>query len=225
MLQTMISLTNKQEYAYKKIKDMIISNEFMPGEMLIERNLCERLSISRTPIRAALAQLANERLVLFQPGRGMAIAPFDRNDVLDIYELREVLDVLAIKLFMNNVTKNLLAEMEHCLIEMEIAFKRNDFQTIAKFDIHFHAIYLNNTKNMRLQPMLSTLTDQINRLLNMVDRNDRNHIFNSLKEHREIYEAVAQGDVQQARQTILQHILSIKEYHLARILEGMHRNE
>ncbi len=218
------SLASKQEYAYEAIKEMIVSNEFLPGDLLVERTLSTRLDISRTPIRAALTQLANEGLVTFHPGRGMAVASFDLSDALDIFELREALDVLAIKLFMNNVTKNLLAEMLGCINDMEAAYHRDDFKAGAAADIKFHSLYLNNTKNRRLQPFLGTLMDQINRLLNSV-REDSNHAFVSLREHREIYEAVAKDDVQEAQHAMLRHIISLKEYHLSRIIEESIRNK
>lgn len=206
-------LSSKQEYAYSKLKEMIISNELQPGVLLVERNLGDILNISRTPIRAALTQLVNEGLVLFAPGRGMAVAPIYAKDIKETYTLREVLDVLAIKLFMENATKSMKLDMEDTVEAMEKAYAEHDYESVAQADKAFHHIYSSNTGNKRLETMLSALRDQANRMLYHAKMDDM-RIQRSIKEHREIMEAVKNDDVSKAENAMYQHMLGLKEYHL-----------
>jgi len=206
-------LSSKQEYTYSKLKEMIISNELRPGVLLVERNLGKILNVSRTPIRTALTQLVNEGLVLFAPGQGMAVAPIYSKDIQETYTLREVLDVLAIKLFMENATKAMKLDIEDTVEAMEKAYAEHDYEGVAKADKDFHHIYSSNTGNKRLETMLGTLRDQANRMLFYAKMDDL-RIQCSIKEHREIMEAVKDHDVTKAQDAMYHHMLGLKEYHL-----------
>ncbi len=80
------------------LRDLIINGEIQPGERLSEVALAERLSVSRTPLRAALQRLEQEGLVALIPSGGYAVRSFTRQDVIDAIELRGVLEGTAARL-------------------------------------------------------------------------------------------------------------------------------
>ena len=205
-------LSSKQEYAYKKLKDMIISNELTQGTLLVERSLSEFLCISRTPIRAALNQLMNEGFLIFCPGRGMAVAQIDAQDVVNTYVLREVLDVLAIRLFIENVPTAFKVELEETVLQMEASLAAGNLKAVAGYDRHFHNIYRYNTRNKRLEFMLGTLMDQVDRLHNLA-KDDPERTRQSVKEHRAIIDAVLRNDVEGAERAMHIHMSGLKVYH------------
>jgi DNA-binding GntR family transcriptional regulator len=89
---------NKLVEAYEKLKKAIIDYEFPPGKLLIERELCELIGVSRTPVREALRRLSSDGFVDFVPGRGTVVTRLTKEDMIHIYELKEALDKMAVKL-------------------------------------------------------------------------------------------------------------------------------
>ncbi len=99
-------MTLEQERAPKQqtakallgLRDLILTGEVEPGERLSEVALSERLSVSRTPLRAALQKLEQEGLVALIPSGGYAVRSFSRQEVIDAIELRGVLEGAAARL-------------------------------------------------------------------------------------------------------------------------------
>ncbi|WP_246780387.1 GntR family transcriptional regulator [Rhizobium sp. AQ_MP] len=86
------------------LRDLILAGEVEPGERLSEVGLAERLSVSRTPLRAALQRLEQEGLVALIPSGGYAVRSFSRQEVIDAIELRGVLEGTAARLAAERAT-------------------------------------------------------------------------------------------------------------------------
>lgn len=95
---------------YHSLKEDICNGVIKTGELLSEAQLAERLSVSRTPVREALAALENEGLVDIRRGIGASVKPITAGDLLHIYELRKVLEPMAAKTAVYHLTN---AELEH----------------------------------------------------------------------------------------------------------------
>ena len=214
----MLNNTNKskQDEAYEAIKQMIVLNKITPGTMLVERQLCEALNLSRTPIRGALRELENENLVTFFPGRGMVVSSIRIEDVIEIYEIREVLDVLAIKLFLLKNNQDKIDELRSHLQAMKKSLDAKDFQDFINQDMEFHNCYLNNTGNLRLESIMISLHDQINRFLSLTS-NDEERCLISYQDHKKVMDAIDEGDNDMAEQMVYQHIQNAREYHVNRL--------
>ena len=89
--------------ALLRLRDLILEGGLAPGERLSELAVVERLGVSRTPVRAALARLEHEGLVEALPGGGYAVREFSRADVNDAIEIRGVLEGLAARLARRNL--------------------------------------------------------------------------------------------------------------------------
>lgn len=207
---------SKQDEAYEAIKKLIVQNEIAPGTLLVERHLCDQLHLSRTPIRAALQELANENLVALFPGRGMVVSSIRIEDVIEIYELREVLDALAIKLFLRNYDQEKIKKLRAHVEAMKDALDKKDYQSFIKQDMEFHNCYLNNTGNSRLESIMKSLHDQINRFLNLTS-NDEERCRISYDDHKKVIDAIDEGDYEQAEKMVREHIINAREYHVERL--------
>ena len=97
---------------YEGIKQLILSGKLRPGQKLAERDLGERLKVSRTPIREALTRLVQDGLVESRPQRGHFVREVDAKTVEDLYDLREMLEKHAIRLAMRRLSEADLAELE-----------------------------------------------------------------------------------------------------------------
>jgi DNA-binding GntR family transcriptional regulator len=81
--------------AYVRVRDLIVSGGLRPGQKLVDRDLADQLSVSRTPIREALARLAMMGLVEARSRRGYYVAQFQAKQMSELYEFRKILEVAA----------------------------------------------------------------------------------------------------------------------------------
>ena len=90
--------TSRAEYAYKMLLDAIHEQTLKPGERVREDEASKMLGISRTPVRQALHKLQTRGLLRQAPGRGLLVAELDRQQVIELYAMRELLEGAAARL-------------------------------------------------------------------------------------------------------------------------------
>src|SRR5690554_6813992 len=100
----------------KRLRHWILQGKLKPGERLEEIPLAEKLGVSRTPVRAALATLGNEGLLEHRPKRGYTVRVYTFDDILGAYEVRSVLEGLACrKAAQRGLSVETLARLRACL--------------------------------------------------------------------------------------------------------------
>ncbi|MPW24728.1 FCD domain-containing protein [Alkalibaculum sp. M08DMB] len=206
---------SKQQLAYEKIKDSIIKNEFLPDTLLVERQLCTNMDISRTPVRDALRRLAGEGLVEFIPDKGMFVSRIRLEDIIEIYELREALESMAVRLFTLRKTEEDLKIMEGCVEQQESSFNKGDYSLSVAKDMEFHEVYIKGAKNLRMENFLRTIHDQTNRVA-FSTTNDLERMERSIHQHKEVLEAIKSSDEVLAEELIKKHIIDTREYHMSK---------
>jgi GntR family transcriptional regulator of vanillate catabolism len=108
--------------AQLRLRDLILSGTLRPGERLSEPSVAERLGASRTPVRAALARLAEEGLVEAVPAGGFAVKSFTHEEIQDAIDLRGTLEGHAARLAAERGAPHaLLAEMKRLIVRMDEA--------------------------------------------------------------------------------------------------------
>ncbi len=207
---------NKQELAYNEIKQLILKGELKPNIFLSERSISNRLGVSRTPVRAALYELCNDNLIVYYQGKGMMVAGIRMEDVHDVYQIRDALDVLAVKIVMETNNTAVIEEMNACVEKMKEACEREDWEEMVKQDMQFHDSYFRGVNNTRLRTILHSLHDQVDRFMNMTIY-DVERLKASVAEHQEIMDAVNTGDVEGMSKALRKHLSIAKEYHMGRV--------
>lgn len=89
----------RREQVLERLRNAIIAGHFGPGDRLIERELCERMGVSRTSIREALRHLEAEQLIEVEPRRGPIVTRVSRKQVAEIYEVRALLEAAIVRRF------------------------------------------------------------------------------------------------------------------------------
>ena len=199
--------------AYEIIKEDIVCNKIKPGTLLVERQICEALNTSRTPVREAIQKLANENLIEFVPGMGAFVSNITYNDIIEIYDIRAMLEGLAAERCTLHIRPDEHRQLEANMLMLEEATQKNDYDGFIEQDIRFHQIIVNCARNERLKRLVGNYMDQARRITYLI-RDDRDRIKLSLKQHAVIHRAIQANDPQQAFEGMKAHLLNSKDYHI-----------
>jgi DNA-binding GntR family transcriptional regulator len=208
-----LKLNSKKEFAYQKIKEKILNNILKPGTILNERELCDDLNISRTPIREALLKLANDGLIEILPNRGAFVSNITYEMITESYSIREVLEGLAARLFCICATDEEINDLQEKLFLLEESYRNNDIENFVKYDKEFHNIILIGSKNKKLKGIMENIKNQVERITNLTKK-DFKRAEITLDHHKKIFAEIQKHNPVEAENLMKIHINDSKEYHI-----------
>lgn len=187
------------------LRQAIIAGEFLPGQRLVEMELCDALQISRPSLREALRHLESERLVDFIPNRGCFVATLAWEDAAQIYDTRLLLEPEMVSRAATRIGAAELAELEEALEQFKAAaFRRDKLAQVAASD-RFYQVIFGAAGNAIVKEVLEGLNARISvmrgRSMSHPDR-----AANSLVELEAICNAIAARDAEAARAAARRHI-------------------
>lgn len=195
-----------KEEAYQRIKTLILSDGLDGGDMLDIDRLASELGISRTPLREAILGLEKEGLVETIPYKGTFVVEVSKKDVGEIYQVREVLEPLAVRLATPVIPNEDLEEMGVLFASVGDEIGRGHFEHHFQSDTQFHDLIIRHCGNEVLQQVLGTLTDRIYRI-RVFSRNwPGRHMKQSFQEHGLILGAIMERDVAKAERLMAEHV-------------------
>ena len=157
-------LASLEYLAYERIKEAIITLAFPPGSPIVEVQLAERLGISKTPLRAGLMQLEREGLVVSVPYKGSRVAPITRQQIAQLYQLREAIEVYAVREAVRTFTEAELDALEAILQRQEQAVSVGDYEAANLLDRQFHRAPVDRLANPYLTEIFGNVLDHRRRL-------------------------------------------------------------
>ena len=205
---------SKKQIAYEKIKEMVISG-LPAGAPLVERDLCEKLDVSRTPVREALRQLASEGLVDIIDGKGVFVAKIRFEDMVEIFELREALESMAITLCVRRREPALIESLNELMSRQEAAYAEDNHQVLMECDMEFHQLIAKGSRNKRLSEMIISIYNQIRQMAISV-QDDQAVRDLAVKSHRKIMDAILERNEAEAARLMGAHVAETKQYHIER---------
>ena len=194
-----------REAVCETLRDAIRKGILEPGERLMEVQLAEELGISRTPVREAIRKLEQEGYVIMMPRRGTYVADISTGDIIEIFEIRSALESLATGLAARRIEPDELETLQNLLVEIEGYIAKNDIEKIVETDIKFHGLLYQVSRNERLVNIISNLKEQLARFRTL-SMSYPGRLQETLEEHSEMVEAIANGDVSAARDAAEHHM-------------------
>ncbi len=194
-----------RDVVFQTLRQAILKGELQPGERLMEMKLAESLGVSRTPIREAIRKLELEGLVVMIPRKGAAVANITEKDTKDVLEVRRTLEMFAVEVACDRITPKQLQELEEAAKAFEDSKGSMDLIRIAETDIKFHEVIYEATQNARLMQILNNLRENMYRY-RIEYLKDPNYYDSLVREHREILNAIENGDKDHARRCMRDHI-------------------
>lgn len=195
-----------REQVVSNLRTAIISGQFEPGDRLIERELCELMSVSRTSIREALRQLETEGLVENVPNRGMIVGTLSRSEAEDIYQVRSALEELACRLYAERATDEGIAALQRCMQGIEEAYQQEgDERVLLQAKNQFYDVLLRGCGNVTIAPLLLSLRDRVS-FLRSLSLSQPGRPVQSVEEVRQILQAIEQRDPEKAATACREHV-------------------
>lgn len=142
---------------YEELKSRIVKNEYKPGHVLNEIEISKEFNISRTPVRNAFQRLELDMLLNIVPRYGVQVAFIDFTTMKSLFELTTVLDPLATRNAVNNITKEQLARLKEITESLDALSSNDDYQKAIDYDEEFHSIILDACSNPWLESTLRSL--------------------------------------------------------------------
>jgi DNA-binding GntR family transcriptional regulator len=207
-----------RERAYRHIKKLISAGKLEAGSSISELQLAKDLRSSRTPIREAMNQLDAEGLLEQGQNGGMTVAQLKREDIIELYELREALEVYSVgrvaSLPLRPADKDRLQFMVDQLLVLKKEIEKSGAQTLGEeqnnrfveSDLGFHALLMSMTNNSRMQRIIHD-TRLLIRVFAIRRRgHDAGQLQSIYNFHQQILTAVAAGDRKLAMKAMAEHI-------------------
>jgi len=145
------------DWVFEQLKKEIVTGGLKPGEVFNEGAMAKRLNASRTPIREACNQLRNAGLLTSVPNKGYTVAPITVKDVLDVYQLRLVLEPVSAECAARYLTGEEIAKLQR-LLQPELEHSENEpHLALIELNREFHLRLAQATKNDRIVSWIDSL--------------------------------------------------------------------
>ncbi|MFE0543128.1 MULTISPECIES: GntR family transcriptional regulator [unclassified Streptomyces] len=192
--------------AYDHVRAAILDGSLTPGSRVTVRPLTEKLGLSPTPIKTALAALEREGFLIAVPHRGYFVPEAGTDDLLELYELREAVDGLAARRTAVAPDHDQIAtQLRQLLAEQREAIEANNLNRYGELDLEFHRLIWEGSGSRRLIPIAENLIAQV-RLGNRLSARAPGRLSVAVDEHEAILEAIGKGDPRAAERHIRRHV-------------------
>ncbi|MGI6028677.1 MAG: GntR family transcriptional regulator [Candidatus Heteroscillospira sp.] len=207
-----ICCSSIQEQLYKILRQEIVTCALREGEQLKEQELASRFNISRSPVREVLYRLVGDGLVTLIPNRGAYVKKFDVKYMLDVLDLREMLELRAIEIAPLTMSPEAVARFEALRKEMVklLASGEADVHKHADLDIRFHGQIMNLNDNAFIKDVSEKIA-AMNSMCLYISLQMGSRAVQSQQEHIETIDALLDGDVDRAAEIYKTHLSRTKQ--------------
>jgi DNA-binding GntR family transcriptional regulator len=189
-----------------QLEDDIVNGRMSPGEQVQIDQLMVRFGVSRTPVREALQQLEISGLVAVQPKRGTFVAQVGLSELIQMFEVMAELEAMCARLAARRVPAAALLDIEAALLACEAQCANQDSNAYYYANEQFHQLIYQACGNAFLVQQTQTLKNRL-KPYRRLQLQLRNRMAQSLREHREIVQALQRGDGEAAAMAAREHVL------------------
>ena len=202
------------DWVYEEIRGAIVDLRLEPGAPLREAAIATQLGVSKTPVREALGRLEQEGLVEATSFKGAVVSDYSERDLQEIYELRELLEGVAVRAAATEADDATLAALHEVIERSRAARDTDDLVLLAELLGRFDQIIFEQVENARIRNLIETLRAHLTRIGKLTEEIP-GRVEASVEEHAAIVEAIARGDADEAERAMRVHIASVRGDQLA----------
>ncbi|QUH19683.1 GntR family transcriptional regulator [Alkaliphilus sp. B6464] len=200
-----------REIVFEYLRQSILDGKLEPGKRLMEIQMAEQLGVSRTPVREAIRKLELEGLVVMVPRRGAYVADVSIKDVLEVLEVRMVLEGLAASLAAERMSDDEINELISVCDEFKSYYEEDNIEGMIQKDVEFHDRIFSSTGNNKLNQISQGLREQIYRFrVRYISR--YNKAKELVDEHQALLDAICNRDPDKAYKCGMKHIENLTDH-------------
>ena len=190
-----------------RLRDHIVEGNIPDGGRIPERQLCEMLGISRTPLREALKVLAAEGLIDLLPNRGARVRQLSRRDLDELFDLMGGLESLAGRLACENITDAEIAEIERLDYEMYGYYLHRDMHNYFQTNQRIHEKIVEASRNETLRAAYANFAGRIRRVRYSANfARKRQRWGEAMREHEAILDALRRRAASELSDILFHHL-------------------
>jgi DNA-binding GntR family transcriptional regulator len=210
------------DVVYQNLRRKILNGTLKPGQRLRQEELSRELDVSRVPLREAMTRLTSDGLVVLNPRRGYAVTSLPSNEILEIFELRAVVEEHAGFCAAYARTKQDVGDVERILVASEsINLGSNkSIETWMQLNYQFHARIIASTGREHLLKFATQLRDSVEPYIR-VEMNITGDVEEAQRDHRQLFAAYRDGDAAELARQSREHV----EKTAKRLLRGLRERQ
>ena len=216
---------NLDHKVYKTLKALILGQKLSPGAKIHQEKLADDLGVSRTPVVNALKKLEQEKLIIAVPRKGFYVRRFSPEEMIRIFELREVLEGLAARRAAARITEAQLLKLQGFFKGFKVSNHAKDVERYAEEDRRFHNFLI----EMGGDEILSGILEMYNLITSSYLVGFRGGLVRpppeTLSEHLAIIGAIHRQDAEKAEQAVRIHLRRSREKLAKEIEKGARKNQ
>ncbi|MEI8057384.1 MAG: GntR family transcriptional regulator [Actinomycetes bacterium] len=203
-----------KDMVYENVKQDIVDLVLPPGTHLREADLAERYEVSKTPVREALSRLAQENLIDLHAYRGAIVSTYSRTDLMEIYQLREILEGACAREAAISIGADDLSELGRVVRVSKQALEASQIEELTRLLEAFDEILYRQSTNRRILELVRTLDAHLRRIGKLTVRIP-GRLDKSVFQHAEIFEAIGRRNAADAEALMREHVASVLADQLA----------
>ena len=188
----------------------ILNGTYSVGDQLVESKISSELGVSRTPVREALRQLELDSLVTTIPNKGTFVVGISTDDIKDIYTIRIAIEGISAMWAAERIDGEQIKELENLVELQEFYASKGDIFQLLQLDTKFHEIIYEISGSRILKHTLASFHNQLKRARES-SLLTTGRTITAVKEHRDIYEAIAAKDANKAKELTELHITNARD--------------
>lgn len=209
----MVNNKTLSEQTYLELKKMIVNRKFEPGRKITEEEIADQLGVSRTTVKKAFTTLVKDGLLEDRPRQGVFIRKYTLQEVLEIYDLREVTAGLCARYAALNMRNKDFKELEGIYDRMKTAISESDHDEYVECDMEFHDKIVDYSRAKITPDIISNFhISLLSFNIGLIREPEE-----TVQEHREIIDSLRAGNTVNAENLMREHIRKSREVLARRI--------
>jgi GntR family transcriptional regulator, rspAB operon transcriptional repressor len=195
----------KSDQIYESIRRDIIRLDMEPGSAIVEKDICERFEVSRTPVREALQRLAEEDLVNIHSHSGTWVSRISFNVAEEGFILRRALEIESVRKAAQRITDQHVAQLNGILSRMEIILREGRLGDYLEVDDAFHAAIARMSGYPRIWKFITLAKVHLDRM-RQLSAPVPGHLADVTDQHMAIAKALERRNAAQAELAMRIHL-------------------
>lgn len=205
---------NATSIAYAALKNAVLNGDLSPHERLNEALFCEKLAISRTPLRSAVERLTAEGWLRTAPNRAVQVVGVSEQEIVELYAMRGLLEAAAVELAAEKCTDADINQLQYMLAAQKLAADAGNQAEVARLGQQFHQAIWRIAGNHLFLEFLSILQERMTRYRRL-SASQPGRTMEATEEHEKILRALRSHNSAAASKHLVRHIAQGKALALA----------